>query len=97
MTIECTNCGSFEVSESNFKDLRELPGDHWQIQYLRDGVGNVKGVAVISRANTDALQVGPLKSRLTKMDKRALRRQSEGKQQVVRHVFYIGKDDKTST
>lgn len=97
MTIKCTSCGSFEVSEPNFKELCELPEDHWQIQYLRNAIGNLKCLSVISKPVNAAFQVSPLKSRLTKMNKASLRRKAEGKQHVVGYVVYRGKDDQTST
>lgn len=97
MTIECASCGSIAVSEDNFQKITSLPEDHWQMKILRDGIVNVKGPLMISRNSADILQIGPLKSKLTKMEKWSLRRKAEGNHQPQGRIYYSGNDEKKST
>ena len=97
MTVECASCGSIEVGEDNYQKILTLPEDHWQMKYLRDGIGKVRGPAMIKKNNANVLQVEPLKSKLTKMDKWSLRRKAEGKDQVLGQVIYTGNNEKKST
>lgn len=94
MTIECASCGSIAVGEDNYHKIMTLPEDHWQMKNLRDSIVRVKGPAMISRNSADVLQVEPLKSKLTKMEKWSLRRKAERKHQVPGQVFYSGNNEK---
>lgn len=93
MTVECACCGAYEVGECYYQDLFELPDDHWQIRFLQKELRQEKGIAVITKPNNAAFRAGPMPSRLTKLQKRSLRRKSERKQQVVVQVLFRGNDD----
>lgn len=97
MTVECASCGSIEVCEDDYQKIIALPEGHWQMKNLRDGIGKVSGLVVISKNEFDVLEAGPLKSKLTKMEKWSLRKKAERKNDIKANIFLAGKNDQNST
>ena len=95
MLVKCTLCGSYEVGSKVYDELAALPESHWQIVMLREGLERVRRPIKVVKANTNIIEIQSLDEKLTKMQKKILRKRAEGRGPTVGGVMYhVGEDNK---
>jgi len=92
MSIDCSNCGHFEIGPKLCDELQLLPKNHWQINRIREAMPQVRGPKMITRDSTNIAEVKSISSdKLSKLQKKALRSKAEGKSTYIGRIIYTGK------
>lgn len=96
MLVKCVCCGPYEIGARVYDELVALPESHSQIDRLREELERIsRPVKIVRNTNTNIVEVESLEEKLTKMQKRLLRKKAEeGKPKIAGHIYYKGKRDK---